>query len=447
MAIRKINSRSIEDGGVASADFGGSVTSLSNSGNLTFTGTGNRITGDFSNGTIANQVLFQTSTANSGTTLSIIPSGTGTISSFQSYGSSDSANSSVISIGIGTSGTEAVISSFTRGTGTALPLRFNTGGSERLRILTTGEVGIGTSSPVEKLTVSGAVSLNTDLVLKEGTTARGYIFGTSAGLHYRATSSLPHIFQNVGTELMRITSAGFVGIGTTSPAAQLSVTGASAAGSSGTVYFTQNAATNYPTLQIRQQGAGGNTGDIQGLRLEVEGTGAGYSMAVNRYATNYTMLLRNDGPFMVGNSRFSPVGTSNAIPASIYYNEEKLYQLATSSGSFDICTITSAYTYGCLIIECGGTIQYAAADQRSPSNRKVAVTFAVGSITVANLYTPYVGSFGTINFTYVSDGVLKINVTGATTGVGQGNGIAWVKVIGGQTSNGGTVTPLGFTLS
>jgi len=261
------------------------------------------------------------------------------------------------------------------------------------------------------------------------------------------TSGVLQLASNNGTVALTVTAAQFVGIGTTSPAAQLSVTGASAAGSSGTVYFTQNAATNYPTLSLRQVGAGGNTGDIQGLRLEVEGTSAGYSVAVNRYGSNYTMLLRNDGPFMAGNSRFSPVGTSNAIAASTYYNEEKLYQLATSSGSFDICTITSAYTYGCLIIECGGTIQYAAADQRSASNRKVAVTFAVGSITVANLYTPYVGSFGTINFTYVSDGVLKINVTGATTGVGQGNGIAWVKVIGGQNSSSSTVTPLGFTLS
>ena len=68
-------------------------TGITNVGNLTFTGTGNRITGDFSNGLISNRVLFQTSTANSNTKLGIIPSGTATQSQFNLLNSSDSANS------------------------------------------------------------------------------------------------------------------------------------------------------------------------------------------------------------------------------------------------------------------------------------------------------------------------------------------------------------------
>jgi hypothetical protein len=104
-------------------------------------------------------------------------------------------------------------------------IAFTEGGVESMRIDSSANVGIGTSSPVEKLTVSGAISLNTDLVLKEGTTARGYLFGTSTGLTYRATSGLPHIFQNVGTELMRIDSSGNVGIGTSSPVYQTQIYG------------------------------------------------------------------------------------------------------------------------------------------------------------------------------------------------------------------------------
>ena len=100
MAIRKINSRSIEDGGVASADFGGSVTSLSNSGNLTFTGTGNRITGDFSNATIANRVAFQTSTTNSATNPIFIPNGTSTGVNLNLVNNSDPTNASSFNIGI-----------------------------------------------------------------------------------------------------------------------------------------------------------------------------------------------------------------------------------------------------------------------------------------------------------------------------------------------------------
>jgi hypothetical protein len=106
-------------------------------------------------------------------------------------------------------------------------IAFSEGGVESMRIDSSGNVGIGTATAVEKLTVTGAISLNTDLVLKEGTTARGYIFGTSSGLFYRATSGLPHIFQNVGTELMRIDSSGNVGIGTSSPTSLLDVRGVS----------------------------------------------------------------------------------------------------------------------------------------------------------------------------------------------------------------------------
>ena len=51
--------------------FTGGVTipSVSISGNATFTGTGNRILGDFSNATIANRVAFQTSTTNGNSNL------------------------------------------------------------------------------------------------------------------------------------------------------------------------------------------------------------------------------------------------------------------------------------------------------------------------------------------------------------------------------------------
>ena len=47
--------------------------------NLVISGTGARITGDFSNATVVNRVMFQTSTVNGNTVLNLIPNGTGTI--------------------------------------------------------------------------------------------------------------------------------------------------------------------------------------------------------------------------------------------------------------------------------------------------------------------------------------------------------------------------------
>jgi hypothetical protein len=129
-------------------------------GNLNFTGTGNRITGDFSNATIANRVAFQTSTVNGATQVRAIPNGTGTTATMQVGNNSDPSNQSVLSIGA--NATEATINSFINGTGTYLPMTFYTGGSERVKIDTSGNVGIGTSSPNYKFNVgptSGVLSL------------------------------------------------------------------------------------------------------------------------------------------------------------------------------------------------------------------------------------------------------------------------------------------------
>jgi hypothetical protein len=120
------------------------------------------------------------------------------------------------------------------------------GGSERMRITTGGNVGIGTTSPADKLQVqNGNLSLysnsygNTGLVRHFGTDSlEKYQQGlTTGGDFYQYTfSGLNHIFYtNNGFERMRITSGGNVGIGTTSPGSKLHVY----SGSSGGTPYTE----------------------------------------------------------------------------------------------------------------------------------------------------------------------------------------------------------------
>ena len=109
-------------------------------GNITFTGTGNRITGDFSTLSLANRVMFQTSTVNGNTKLDLIPNGTAQISGFSAANNSDPTNASIGEIRA--TSTDVQIYSRANGTGTSLPMVFTVGSLEGMRIDTAGAVTI-----------------------------------------------------------------------------------------------------------------------------------------------------------------------------------------------------------------------------------------------------------------------------------------------------------------
>jgi hypothetical protein len=205
-------------------------TGLSLPGNLTFTGTGNRITGDFSNGTLASRVMFQTSTTNGATNVFALPNGTGTTAGYTLVNNSDPSNASLTQLVI--LSTESSVRAAISGTGTYLPMTFYTGGSERMRIDTSGNVGVGTSSPSSKLDVNGKLTLTggEDNQLQLTNNSQTWRINNSTGGQfylYDVTATKFPFKVNAGAsnDSFVISSSGNVGIGTNSPAVKLDVAG------------------------------------------------------------------------------------------------------------------------------------------------------------------------------------------------------------------------------
>lgn len=134
------------------------------------------------------------------------------------------ASATSIATGKGTVG--AVAYGFVADTDTGMwspssdAIALSTAGSERLRVDSSGNVGIGTSSPGFKLDIaSGDIRLSNTYGIRWGSSDQAFIFGDDG-------ASGGFLRFGVNSEWMRITDSGNVGIGTSSPGQTLQVVNA-----------------------------------------------------------------------------------------------------------------------------------------------------------------------------------------------------------------------------
>ncbi len=114
-------------------------------------------------------------------------------------------------------GTDLLISNESNGS-----IKINTNGSEKAIITSNGNVGIGTTSPAWKLDVSGLGRFR-DANTYEG----AFIEGTNGVAYFGSLATDAISLYSSGLSRVYINSSGNVGIGTTSPASLLDVSGAS----------------------------------------------------------------------------------------------------------------------------------------------------------------------------------------------------------------------------
>ena len=185
-----------------------------------------------------------------GTTMATSQAFVGSVSDTSYSGGIINLSNSSRSIGITADPTNAGASSL---------INFSVDGSEYMRIDSSGNVGIGTSSPSQKLEVSGTdariylTGANTDIDMDNSASGQlsldgnAYAFGialNSSGANlYTNSVSRNLIFGVNETEVMRVTSDS-VGIGTASPVKRLTISGAS----NGNITTLTDAATITPDL-------------------------------------------------------------------------------------------------------------------------------------------------------------------------------------------------------
>lgn len=127
---------------------------------LNFSTVASRLTADMTNGTRANRFAFQTSTANSASSIGVMPNGIGASSLWVAYDGSDPDNAGRVALSADQTGN--TLNSTKSGTGTARSLAWMHDGTTRIQVDGTG-IGFFATTPAAKPTVSGSKGANAAL--------------------------------------------------------------------------------------------------------------------------------------------------------------------------------------------------------------------------------------------------------------------------------------------
>jgi hypothetical protein len=202
-------------------------------------------------------------------------------------------------------------------------------------------VGIGISSPNAGLEVANAEQ-STFRITRNNNTGNYLELtgGTSGGTYNINTSGTQaHIFQTAGTERVRITSDGSVGIGTTSPSARLHISGASSNGllvnGVGVVDLVLQAGNLSGGSGTVQLYAGNNNNSFFRINNEYIREGGGGGLGINVSREDITAKFQVKGSGATSSTTALLIQNANAS-ASLSVLDNGYVGIGTGSASYNL---------------------------------------------------------------------------------------------------------------
>jgi hypothetical protein len=309
-----------------------------------------------------------TSTGTGNNVLSASPTLTGTAGFANITASGTLGVTGVTTVQAGSAAAPAITTTGDTNTGIFFPaadtIAFAKGGAEVMRIDSSGNVGIGTSSPAARFNTSGSSAAGYISNFFDNTASNGYVrldlrTGSSGANGIASIKYAPGIFMQIGpdlndttsplvfatnnaTERARIDSSGNLGLGVTPSAwsgyKALQVNNGAFANSSGTTLVGWNSyydGSNYKYI---------GTGQASQMLISPSGAGgfawynAGSGTAGNTITFTQAMTLDASGNLLVGT-------TSNANSDKLVVNGG-VYQFQTVNGSSASPVTNGGYLFG-----------------------------------------------------------------------------------------------------